>query len=610
MSAKLSIQEYDKLLTQPGSPYEMLEEVVEGRKLLVWKHTPRTFRDLIMDKFQKWTPREAISDPVPEPSDFYARRHTTYGEMYGLALQMGAWLREQGVKQGERVGLGGLNSMGFIVAFCGIHLIGAVPVMLNATLTADTQLHCLGLTKPKLTLVDQHSGMIIGPIAEQLKGRGVGPTYCYDKIGHLPANVQAGLIEFTPVASPNTVLSVQTGQGLGNLGPDSDGVIFFTSGTTSKPKGVICTQRQCLHHVVASSIPAARAIMRGGGTLDDAFAVHTPPPEPGVMLIAVPLFHVTGCLGWMMRAWFLGFKIVFMRRWNVDDAVTLCIDEKINLIGGVPAIATAIIQSPKLPKDHVFDGLTYGGAPPPQRLASDIAARWPAASATHAYGMTETNGLQVALTGADYHERPESVGLSIPTSGMRVVDETGHPLPPNTMGLLQCSGANIMKCYVDNPTATAEALTPDGWLNTGDVALICPEGFLYIRDRAKDVIIRGGENIASAEVENEVFKDDRIAECAAVAVPDERLGEQVGIAVSLAPGASATPESVLATAYPRLRHPARPIVCVILDALPRNPNGKMVKNDIKKIVVEKFEAAKRAKVDIVGYSTDLLKAKL
>lgn len=208
--------------------------------------------------------------------------------------------------------------------------------------------------------------------------------------------------------------------------------------------------------------------------------------------------------------------------------------------------------------------------------------------------MTETNGLHVALTGPDYHERPESVGLAIPTSGMRVVDpETLQPLPPNTMGQLQCSGPNIMKCYVDNPKATAEALTEDGWLNTGDMALICPEGFLYIRDRAKDVIIRGGENIASAEVENEVFKDDRIAECGAVAVPDERLGELVGIGVSLAPGATATPESILAQVHPRLRHPARPQICVIFPMLPRNANGKMLKADIKKVVVRQWDAQGR-----------------
>lgn len=205
---------------------------------------------------------------------------------------------------------------------------------LNATLTADTQLHCLGLTKPKLTLVDQHTGLIVGPIAAELKARGVGPVYCYDKIGHLPPNVQAGLIELTPLASPSTVLSVQMGQGLGDLGPESDGIIFFTSGTTSKPKGVICTQRQCLHHIIAGSIPGARAILRGGGSLAEAFAAHTPPPKQGVMLLAVPLFHVTGCLGWMVRAWVMGFKIVFMRRWNVDDAVALCADEKIGFIGG------------------------------------------------------------------------------------------------------------------------------------------------------------------------------------------------------------------------------------------------------------------------------------
>lgn len=223
----------------------------------------------------------------------------------------------------------------FIVAFCGVHLIGAVPVLLNATLQPEAQLHCLGLTKPRLTLVDQLCGSTLGPLAADIAALGVGPTYSWDSTAHLPPAVRAGLIELLdPTGSPTTVLKVQAGEGLGNLNPESDGIIFFTSGTTSKPKGVVCTQRQCLHHIIAGSIPSARAILRGGGTLDEALAVHIPPEKQGVMLIPVPLFHVTGCLGWMVRAWVMGFKMVFMRRWNVEHAVKLCVEEGIGFIGG------------------------------------------------------------------------------------------------------------------------------------------------------------------------------------------------------------------------------------------------------------------------------------
>lgn len=222
-----------------------------------------------------------------------------------------------------------------MVAFCGIHLIGAVPVLLNATLQPEAQLHCLGLTKPKVTLVDQLCATTLGPLAAELKARGVGPTYSWDRTEHLPVTVRAGLIELlAPVANAGTVLKVQAGEGLAGLNPESEGIIFFTSGTTSMPKGVVCTQRQCLHHVIAGSIPSARAVLRSGGSLEDALAVHVPPPQAGVMLLAVPLFHVTGCLGWMVRAWFMGFKMVFMRRWNVDEAVKLCVDERIGYIGG------------------------------------------------------------------------------------------------------------------------------------------------------------------------------------------------------------------------------------------------------------------------------------
>lgn len=156
----------------------------------------------------------------------------------------------------------------------------------------------------------------------------------------------------------------------------------------------------------------------------------------------------------------------------------------------------------------------------------------------------------------------------MPTGQMRVVDpETRKDLPPNQLGIILMRGSNTLKEYVNNPEATAAALSKDGWMDSGDMGFIDDDGHLVVRDRWKDVIIRGGENIASAEVEHAVYEDDRIAEAAAVAVPHEVLGELVGLAVSLAPGATATPEDILAKVKPRLRMPAHPAIVVIYDEL-------------------------------------------
>jgi acyl-CoA synthetase (AMP-forming)/AMP-acid ligase II len=346
--------------------------------------------------------------------------------------------------------------------------------------------------------------------------------------------------------------------------------------------------------VSASYIPltlaAARAALRAGAPVSMALGAHAPPPEQLNVLMPVPLFHVTGLLAVTVRCFFAGSKLVFQRRWSVPDAVKLCLDQKIHMISGVPSIATAILQSGLLPEDFQFAALSYGGAAPAKRLAGDVNKRFPAAFINHGWGMTEAAGLHIAISGQDYLDRPEAVGVAIPIGAMRIVDKNRKEVPPNTLGVLHIRGGNVAKGYLDNPKANAEAYTDDGWFDTGDVGIINEEGILYLRDRAKDMIIRGGENIASAEVENGVTQDPRIAEAAAVPVPDNVMGELVAVGVSLAPGVSATPESIIAEAEKRLRYPARPVFVVVWDGeLPHNANGKLVKNEIKEIVQKKWK---------------------
>jgi acyl-CoA synthetase (AMP-forming)/AMP-acid ligase II len=309
------------------------------------------------------------------------------------------------------------------------------------------------------------------------------------------------------------------------------------------------------------------------------------PTEPSASLLSIPLFHATGCLSILVAAIKSGNKLVFQRRWSVADAVKLIVAENVQSIGGVPAIATAILQSPLLPTDHQFTSVGYGGAPPAKRLAGDLKKRFPAAMLGHGWGMTETNAPHCSVLGQDYVERPTSIGPVLPICQIKIVDpETRKELPQGQAGIILARGPNIMKGYLNNPEATAEVLV-DGWMDTGDVGMIDPDGFVHLSDRHKDIIIRGGENIASLEVENAVAQDDRVAEVAAVSVPDKILGELVGVAVSLAPGATATEASILEKVTPHLRYPARPVIALVLDEpLPRNANGKIVKADVRKLV--------------------------
>lgn len=209
--------------------------------------------------------------------------------------------------------------------------------------------------------------------------------------------------------------------------------------------------------------------------------------------------------------------------------------------------------------------------------------------------MTETNAVHTVFGGDDYIKYPKSAGAGLPVNEVRIVDpETRRPLPARSVGVIEARGMNIMKGYLNDTNATSKAINAEGWLDTGDVGWMDEQDLLYISDRAKDIIIRGGENISSEEVENAVFRDDRISECAAVPVPDDILGELVAVAVSLNPGAKATPEDIIETVRPRVRAHARPVFVYVSDEpLPRNANGKLIKTEIKKTVQALFAQKKR-----------------
>ncbi|BEJ12183.1 hypothetical protein CspHIS471_0206430 [Cutaneotrichosporon sp. HIS471] len=598
---QLSIAECDALFIRPGTLFEMSPEIVNGREYRVWKNGWRMVRPYLVDRMNKWASRVFINACRDEPYPKDERFDYTFGEIHRRALQVAGWLREtHGVGVGTRVGVLGFNSVEWAVVWVALHLLGAVPAIINSWVQPDALVHCLTLSKPVLVLADAKSADAVAPYSAELKAGGVGPILAWSTMEHLTYKDHPVVDLWAVPVSKEAVLAVTTGDGLESLTPQSLGSIFFTSGTTGLPKGVPMTQQGLLHNLKCGQSMVIRAALRAGAPLDMALSlVVTENTEQSRALHAVPMFHVTGC-GQFLNSFNDGKKMHFMRRWSATDAVELLIKYKINQVSGVPAISNAILQHPGLPDDHQLTAVMYGGAAPPERLGADMKNRWPELILNHAWGMTECQGLITSFVGPDYLERPKSCGPPIPSNDVRVVDiETRRVLGPNEVGSLEVRGYNVLSGYLDDPVATAKAIDKDGWFDSGDVGCIDKDGFVYISDRIKDIIIRGGENIASEEVENAIYLDDRIAEAASVPVPDDMLGELVAVGVSLKPGVKATPEEIIAAATPRLRREARPVfVWVSEDVLPMNANGKYLKSEIKKTVqaLYKQHKAREAKL--------------
>jgi acyl-CoA synthetase (AMP-forming)/AMP-acid ligase II len=250
-------------------------------------------------------------------------------------MQLAGWMREQGVRTGTAVAIGGPNSTEWVVAFIATHLIGAVPVLLNSTLHTASQLACLGIARPALVLVDSRLASNLGTHKVELERMGVGRVYCWSGYGRLSPASRVGVIPLEPLPALRTAHEVESGTCLAGLTSESPGLILFTSGTTSTPKAVVVTQRAALSHMVSTKIMTARAALRRGASLEEALETARPKAGPqGVMLVPIPLFHVTGCLSWLIRGVVNGMKLVFMRRWDVNDAVEVMKAEGVNVIGG------------------------------------------------------------------------------------------------------------------------------------------------------------------------------------------------------------------------------------------------------------------------------------
>jgi long-chain acyl-CoA synthetase len=552
----VSYQEALAQVTAPGQLFETEQIVVDGVEMTAFKNGPASVRDLLgLARFR------------PDPTFLvFEDERWTFGDVMSHADALSALLVNRfGVAKGDRVAIGMRNYPEWVISFAGIQGIGAVSVSLNAWWTADELDFALSDSTPKVLIADAERAERCAPTCARL---GIAIIVVRPN-GPIPD----GAARWSDVVHPGpTVARV-------HIEPDDDATILYTSGTTGTPKGAVSTQRALVQAILGFGCRKAVEELRYPEK-----PIDTPAGEgQTTFILIVPLFHVTGMVPVMMSSFITGAKLVMLHRWDPERALQLIERERVNLFVGVPTQVRDLVESPRF---HEFDTSSLrtiggGGAPTPPDLVDKVEHSTAAGRPNIGYGMTETNAYGPQNSGDDYVSHPTSTGRATPIVQIAVRDSDGEDLPNGSIGELWFKGPHLIRGYWNRPDETAETIH-DGWLRTGDLGYVDDDDFVYVVDRAKDIVLRGGENVFCPEVEAALYRHPAVAEAAVYGLPDQRLGEAVAATVLLRAGESATAEELQAFVGQHLapfKVPSR--IDFAEDALPRNAAGKILKREIR-----------------------------
>ncbi len=557
-------------LTAPGARFEMVDQVINGRTVRTWKNAPPTFRDLFL-----------ISQTYPDREFLvYEDDRATFAAFGRAVITLANDLVARGVRKGDRVALVMRNLPEWPVVYFATLITGAIITPLNAWWTGPELHYGLADSAAKIAIVDSER---LERISEHL-------DLCPDLQTVLVARHDEE-IAHPKVERLESVIGLVNDWGklpeqplpVVDIAPEDPATIFYTSGTTGKPKGAMASHRAGCSNIGATGISNMRAILMAGDPL--------PNPDPHLepqkcSLLVVPLFHVTGCFAGLGPMAASGAKLVLIRKWDPEQAMQLIEREKVGQTGGVPTIAWQLIEHPARSKYDLssLETVSYGGAPSAPELVRKITETFKGSKPGNGWGMTETCATFTAHLGWEYVARPDSCGPAVPVGDMKIMTIDGQgPLPAGEVGELWVYGPNVVTGYWNKPEATAQTFV-DGWLKTGDLARLDEDGYCYMIDRAKDMLIRGGENIYCIEVENVLYDHPAIMDAALVGIPHRTLGEEPAAVVTLKPGATATERELRAFVAERLAAFKVPVkVLFRTETLPRNANGKIMKNELKKM---------------------------
>ncbi len=488
------------------------------------------------------------------------KERLTFRQLDEISEKLARALVARGVGKGDRVGIAMRNCPAWILGYMAALKAGAVAMLLNGWWQPDELEQALAMTEPRLILADEPRAKRIAQTCA---------TCDVEEIAiDLPAEEAfAGLLG---LSSDDIVLP--------EVSADDDATILFTSGSTGQAKGAVSTHRAVTTGVYAyaTALMALRGILESEGR---------PPANPIKTLVVVPLFHVTGEVPVMLNSFVIGRGMVMMRRWDAGEALRLIEREKITYFVGVPTMSLELMNHPDR-DNYDLSSLTdiaAGGAPRPISHVERLKSSFPGAQPALGYGLTETNAVGCSTFWGNYSAKPASTGRAQhPFVEVAILDDNGEKLPPNERGEIAIRSAANIRGYWRDPAATEAAFAQGGYIRSGDIGYLDDDGYLFIVDRKKDIIIRGGENISAAEVEAALYDCEGIAEAAVFGITDERHGEVPVAILHRREGSSITEEELRAFLQGRLaafKAPARMIFSP--EPLPRLGTGKIDRVQLK-----------------------------
>jgi long-chain acyl-CoA synthetase len=548
----------------PGAALETETVTINGQELSVFAHVPKNLGELYKLGLEFGDQTFLV----------YQQERFSFAESMDLALRMARILKEKyEIQLGDRVAICARNSPEWCMAYMAITLVGAIVVPMNSWWKSPELKYGLKDSDSKLIFLDPARLDLVEPFLDNLDVQ----------IVMIKPEVESAFREFYELVRSVEPLSQDELDEI-KVFPEDKASIMYTSGSTGMPKGVLSTHRNIINALYTwRFVKEITEILRPE-------LVEENPEFPPALLANVPLFHVTGSHAQFLASFIYSRKFVMMYKWDAEAALKLIEQERISVFHGVPTMAWEIMQSPNFETTDLSSlrGVQSGGASRPPEHLNMIMKKFPdSAIPGLGYGLTETNAIGAIISGKFYASRPNSTGRPTPpVTTVKIVDDEGNTLEDGGVGEICIKGATVMKGYWNNPEATAKVIK-DGWFYSGDIGMLDELGFLIILDRAKDIVIRGGENIGCAEVEYAISEHPEVSEVSVYGIPEERLGEMLCCSIMLQAGSALNSEqltSFLSSRIASFKIPERAFFQY--EQLPRIATGKIAKKELRKKTLE------------------------
>ncbi len=557
-------------MRDPAGPLGVKTITINGIEQTVFANVPQNLREIY---------RLGLS---AADKDFlvYENERYTFAQTLSIAEDIAqALLNQYGVQKGDRIAVCSRNNPEWCMAYMAATMIGGIVVPMNSWWQSSELVYGLQDSGAKILFADQERINQLIPVRKSIA------------VSIIAIKPDANTTDFPEFHALAETASQGPRQNLDDitLAPEDDASIMYTSGSTGTPKGVLSTHRNIVN-ALYSWVFGKEAT----DTLRPELVEENPEFDPGI-LSNVPLFHVTGSHAQFLVSFVYLRKFVMMYKWNAEKALELIETERLSVLHGVPTMTWEVMHSPMFDKTDLRSLRTVqsGGASRPPGHLSMMQKKFDAiVQPGLGYGLTETNAIGATITGAFYLAKPESTGRPTqPVTQIRIEDPDGNVLNNGQTGEICIKGATVMKAYWQRPKETAEVIR-DGWFHTGDIGLLDEHGFLVIKDRAKDIVIRGGENVACAEVEYALSEHPDVFEAAVFGLPDERLGEIVGATVMVKPGARLSEADLQGFLREHIAHYKVPShIWFETEQLERIASGKIAKKILREQAIQRLHGA-------------------